>query len=97
MGPAELLSVNVIECDQALWFADDLGQVARSRPVEGSVQIRAHGEAVAAQVTVGAEGTLIARLTDTTLRGVAAGQSLVLYDGTRVLAQGTVKASRREP
>ncbi|MFS0706484.1 aminomethyltransferase beta-barrel domain-containing protein, partial [Cellulomonas sp. 179-A 9B4 NHS] len=27
------------------------------------------------------------------LRGVAAGQSLVLYDGTRVVGQGTVRAT----
>ncbi|SNT17439.1 tRNA (5-methylaminomethyl-2-thiouridylate)-methyltransferase [Micrococcales bacterium KH10] len=96
VGPAELLSVNLIECDQVNWYADDIAAAALSTAAFGQVQVRAHGEAVEAAVTAGTDGTLSARLTDTTLRGVAPGQSLVFYDGTRVLAQGTVTSSRRE-
>ncbi|GAA2244572.1 tRNA 2-thiouridine(34) synthase MnmA [Rarobacter faecitabidus] len=97
VGPAELLTVNTIDCDESFWFAGDLADRAVTEPVGGLVQIRAHAEPVPAEVRVTGEGRLTARLTGQTLRGVAAGQSLVLYDGTRVLAQGTVAAARREP
>ncbi|WP_333812452.1 tRNA 2-thiouridine(34) synthase MnmA [Timonella senegalensis] len=132
VGPAELLTVNRIVGDQAVWFADDVlaaaGQTeAGSDWFDVQVQVRAHGaqvlgrarsvalsraaeivgagrEDIATQCTR-AEGLsedlddrtmLEVELTGGTLRGVAAGQSLVLYSGTRVLGQATVVASDRK-
>ncbi len=40
-------------------------------------------------------GSIEVELTGTPLRGVAAGQSLVVYAGTRVLGQGTVDRAYR--
>lgn len=75
------------------------------------VQIRAHGEPVVARARLAPvdveddsrdggdqaedQRVLTVELTDTTLRGVAAGQSLVVYRGTRVLGQATVTSSSR--
>jgi tRNA-specific 2-thiouridylase len=52
------------------------------------VQVRAHGEAVAAQAAV-ISGELVIRLVEP-LYGVAPGQTAVLYVGTRVLGQTTI-------
>lgn len=69
---------------------------------DAEVQVRAHGEPVPARVRAvpdasGATGGMEVELVGTTLRGVAAGQSLVAYLGTRVLGQSTVVASSRAP
>lgn len=132
VGPAELLTVNRIVGDKAVWFADDvLDQVGLTQ--DGSdwfdveVQVRAHGipvagraravsldraeellgegkQEIAAQCTR-AEGVpeedsnrsmIEVELSGGTLRGVAAGQSLVIYSGTRVLGQATVVGSDRK-
>ncbi|WP_156764722.1 tRNA 2-thiouridine(34) synthase MnmA [Mycobacterium sp. 1081908.1] len=66
-------------------------------PVECAVQVRAHGETVGAVAElVGDE--LVVRLRNP-LRGVAPGQTLVLYrpdpDGDEVLGSATISATRR--
>ena len=61
---------------------------------DAEVQVRAHGAPVAARVRADGAVTEIA-LTGTPLRGVAPGQSLVVYRGTRVLGQATVARSWR--
>ncbi|QAY63172.1 tRNA 2-thiouridine(34) synthase MnmA [Xylanimonas allomyrinae] len=58
------------------------------------VQVRAHGAPVPARVRAAGEG-LVVELTGTPLRGVAAGQSVVVYRGTRVLGQATVSRAWR--
>ncbi|MBD8080145.1 tRNA 2-thiouridine(34) synthase MnmA [Cellulosimicrobium arenosum] len=103
VGPAELLSVDRVEAGGALWFDGVLeGPGARARPGEvfdAEVQVRAHGAPVPARVratTAAAGGSAMeVELTGTPLRGVAAGQSLVVYAGTRVLGQGTVDRAYR--
>jgi tRNA-specific 2-thiouridylase len=52
------------------------------------VQVRAHGDAVAAQAAV-VDSELVIRLVEP-LYGVAPGQTAVLYLGTRVLGQTTI-------
>jgi tRNA-specific 2-thiouridylase len=98
VGPAELLSVDRIEGSGALWFDGVLdGPGALAAPGEwfdAEVQVRAHGAPVPARVRA-ADGSLEADLVGTTLRGVAAGQSLVVYRGTRVLGQATVDDAYR--
>ena len=110
VGPAEMLSVDRITGDQSVWLADDvlaehaaetgLDEPAPSAWIDAEVQVRAHGEPVPARVrsvpdASGAAGGMEVELVGATLRGVAAGQSLVAYLGTRVLGQSTVVASTR--
>lgn len=150
VGPAELLSVDRIAGEKALWFDGVLEPVpvvapAASVPLvapaavvepdqgpadvvpdpdgwfDAEVQVRAHGAPVPARVRSVAppadaygdgvpegerapsSGTLAAgpgmeiELTGAPLRGVAAGQSVVVYRGTRVLGQATVSRAWRAP
>ncbi|WP_454295553.1 tRNA 2-thiouridine(34) synthase MnmA [Salana multivorans] len=117
VGPGELLSVHDVLASDVVWLADDLllEQWAQVR-----VQVRAHGEPVLASVRRTRPGVserisddaspdaagaseLHVRL-DSSLRGLAAGQSLVVYgaveagarDGCdRVLGQGTITVAGR--
>jgi tRNA-specific 2-thiouridylase len=89
VGSGEDLAVRTVEADRAVWFA---GPQA-SFPC--AVQVRAHGAAVPAHATV-RDGAVEVVLDEVgALRGVAPGQSAVLYDGTRVLGQATVTAAQR--
>jgi tRNA-specific 2-thiouridylase len=149
VGPAELLSVDRIAGEKALWFDGVLPAPASlvdptSRveplplvePVEtpadvvpdpdgwftAEVQVRAHGAPVPARVRsiasadgaygddvpegerpASADGSRPAalameiELTAAPLRGVAPGQSVVVYRGTRVLGQATVSRAWRAP
>ena len=88
VGPAEHLDVAHVRGDAAVWFGDV--------PVAGSTctaQVRAHGSDVRARVLAADAVSVTVDVAGTGLRGVAAGQSLVLYDGTRVLGQATVAAT----
>ncbi|EUA13981.1 tRNA methyl transferase family protein [Mycobacterium xenopi 4042] len=66
-----------------------------SEPVECVVQVRAHGETVPATAELD-DGTLVVRLL-APLRGVARGQTLVLYrpdpDGDEVIGSATIAAT----
>ncbi len=59
---------------------------------EALAQIRAHGEALACTVLPDDEFLRVS-LSDP-VRGVASGQSLVVYDGTRVIGSGTIGSTR---
>ncbi|MCC2334845.1 tRNA 2-thiouridine(34) synthase MnmA [Cellulomonas wangsupingiae] len=88
VGPAEHLDVAHVRGDAAVWFGDV--------PATGSTctaQVRAHGADVPARVLAADAGSVTLDVAGMGLRGVAAGQSLVLYDGTRVLGQATVAAT----
>ena len=55
-------------------------------------QVRAHGEEVPA--TAWADGDDAVRVAlDERIRGVAPGQSVVLYEGTRVVGSATISAA----
>lgn len=145
VGPAELLSVDRIAGEKALWFDGVLPASAEEpvgdltslvEPVEtpavvpdaggwfdAEVQVRAHGAPVPARVrsvahpdgaygdgvpegarpASGVDGVdpsapaMEIALTGAPLRGVAPGQSLVVYRGTRVLGQATVSRAWRSP
>lgn len=97
VGPSELLTVRAIDGDDLVWLADD-GVVGAT--FECAAQVRAHGEPVRAVATLlgpsdarRATGVAVELLDG--LRGLAPGQSLVLYDGTRVLGQSTVTSGVR--
>lgn len=92
IGAGELLSTTLLRARDVIAH-DELTVGARV-----SAQIRAHGEAISGVIeqvpdTDGSadDGLLEVRL-DTPVRGVAAGQTLVLYDGDRVLAAATLEA-----
>ena len=52
------------------------------------VQVRAHGEALAAKFAI-IDGEMVIRVLEPLL-GVAPGQTAVIYSGTRVLGQTTI-------
>lgn len=85
VGPAEALAVTVVRADRAVWFGEAPGVGTACE-----VQVRAHGAAVGARVIRADDRVEVALDEDGALRGVAPGQSLVLYAGTRVLGQATV-------
>ena len=94
VGPEELLSRKSVDGNNLVLLADPLplnnGDLSWQ---DVTVQVRAHGRPTPADVVVDIEnGTLQARLHQP-LRGLAAGQSVVVYggdSGDRVLAQATV-------
>ena len=132
---AELLSVDRITGERALWFdgvlpaplvelVDTPADVAPDPDgwFTAEVQVRAHGAPVPARVrsiaspgdaygddvpegerSPSADGShrpanaMEIELTGAPLRGVAPGQSVVVYRGTRVLGQATVSRAWRAP
>ena len=104
VGPADELVVDRVLADRAVWYDDRYGgwhdDAARAGDGLGpvSVQVRAHGAPVAATVEPPARHGEVDRVAvrlHEPLRGVAPGQSLVVYAGTRVLGQATVTSTER--
>lgn len=85
VGPETLLSVSTLVGEEAVWLAPD---VPADVPTRCEAQVRAHGATTPG--TVVRDGDRLTVELDTPMRGVAAGQSLVVYDGTRVLGQATL-------
>ena len=67
---------------------DAEGRLLACEEFSCEVQVRAHGDTVAAMARI-VDGALLIRF-DEPLAGVAAGQSAVMYRGTRVLGQVTI-------
>jgi tRNA-specific 2-thiouridylase len=97
VGPREALQVSELDASGASWCA--------APPCPGErlgVQVRAHGEEVPATVVAVAGGTddradkVRVRL-DRPLTGAAPGQTLALYQGTRVVGAATIAAARPHP
>ncbi|GEL95549.1 tRNA 2-thiouridine(34) synthase MnmA [Cellulomonas composti] len=93
VGSADDLVVHVIEGDRAGWYVSTTHGPA-ALPADLQVQVRAHGTPVAARVEH-ADATSVRVRVAAGLRGVAPGQSLVLYDADRVLGEATVTRSWR--
>ncbi|PIE27551.1 MAG: tRNA 2-thiouridine(34) synthase MnmA [Micrococcales bacterium] len=101
--PRYVLDVSVTTNTVTVGSADELltDEVAATGPVwlaripepgaQVSAQIRAHGKAHPAEIAVATETAVTVHLHDPIPR-VAAGQTLVVYDGDRVLGSGTVTA-----
>jgi tRNA-uridine 2-sulfurtransferase len=85
VGPLESLDVDALEAIRPRW--------CDTRPV-GEImvhaQIRAHGEALAARADVTSDGQRLHVRLDEPARGVAPGQAVVLYDGSRVIGSATI-------
>ncbi|WP_026530334.1 tRNA 2-thiouridine(34) synthase MnmA [Haematomicrobium sanguinis] len=105
VGPQELLDIEQLRGIKVSWAGAPVPEVAGVSSAVGSVgeefecmaQVRAHGDPVPASawVEVVTEGVteLVVRL-DEPLRGVAPGQTVVLYQGSRVLGQATIDSAR---
>jgi tRNA-specific 2-thiouridylase len=90
VGPVEALDVSVIHADRPVWTGMPSDAPAS---IHARVQMRAHGETTPAAVEVLADGTVVATL-DSPVRGIAAGQALVVYQPDRsgdiVLGSATI-------
>jgi tRNA-specific 2-thiouridylase len=85
VGPADRLAVDRLRAQRASWCGPAAEAGARI-----GVQVRAHGEEVPATVVaVTGDGDVEVAL-GRPLRGVAPGQTLALYDGTRVVGSATL-------
>jgi tRNA-uridine 2-sulfurtransferase len=85
VGPREALEVTRLRAVRPMWCA--------VRPAVGDrvgAQVRAHGEELPAEVTRLDDDEVGVRL-ERAAHGVAAGQTLVLYAGTRVLGSATLR------
>ena len=91
VGPAELLDADEVSAARPIWSGMELP----AGPLDCEVQLRAHGETVPATVSVDGD-QVVARL-HRPVRGVAAGQALVLYRpddaGDIVLGSATITGS----
>jgi tRNA-uridine 2-sulfurtransferase len=88
VGPPTLLDVDRIEGGAPIWCGTPI-----ALPSLLDIQVRAHGTTTPAEVTV-EDGMMIANVVDT-IRGVAPGQAMVAYSGTRVVASATIQRTRR--
>ncbi|WP_347353616.1 tRNA 2-thiouridine(34) synthase MnmA [Intrasporangium sp.] len=89
VGTADLLGVNAITGDHARWCGPAPAGVVRV-----GAQVRAHGEEVPARAR--AQGDRVEVRLSGRVRGVAPGQSVVLYEGTRVVGSATIASARLE-
>ena len=83
VGPHDALAVERILGERPTWTQGPVASIW-----SGLVQVRAHGEAMPAQVRVhdGALDVLLA----SAATGIAPGQAVVLYDGDRVVGSATI-------
>lgn len=89
VGPVEALAVSAVQAGDVVWF-DQVPVGTRC-----TAQVRAHGRDVRVRLDADAGNGLAVLVEDgEQLHGVATGQSLVLYDGDRVLAQATIEQVR---
>ncbi len=92
VGPAEALEVRAIDATRPVWS----GCPPPSAPIECLVQLRAHGECYPA-VCQPASADLVRISLRQPVRGVAAGQAAVFYDGDAVLGSATITRTRPAP
>ncbi len=89
VGPPAMLDVDLIEGIRVIWA----GPAITVDPVEVHAQVRAHGVPVPA--TARMDGDRLVVVLDEPIRGLATGQAVVLYDGTRVVGSATIDRTRR--
>ena len=87
VGPRERLAVERLRGIRPRWC----GTVPER--LEGTVQLRAHGEEHRAVVTVADDGVDIELLDPA--YGIAPGQAAVVYDGSRVVGSATIAVTER--
>jgi tRNA-specific 2-thiouridylase len=90
IGPREQLLGRGVVARELNWLAEPVGPGARV-----SVQVRHRSSAVAAEV-LRVEGGEIELALDEPVAAITPGQSLVVYDGSRVLGGGIIERGLRE-
>jgi tRNA-specific 2-thiouridylase len=101
VGPEALLAIDEIRGIKVSWAGLPINEVGSGADFDCYAQVRAHGDPVPARARMERAtddaGTvtenLVVTLTDP-LRGVAPGQTVVLYQGSRVLGQATIDTAR---
>lgn len=100
VGPEAMLAIDEIRGIKVSWAGLPIAEIATGADFDCFAQVRAHGDPVPATARMeapansdGVSGELVVTLTDP-LRGVAPGQTVVLYQGSRVLGQATIDAAR---
>jgi tRNA-uridine 2-sulfurtransferase len=88
VGPREQLTVDRIEGIRPRWCG-----TVPSGPLQGTVQLRAHGEEHRAVLTVDGDSVTVDLLDPA--QGIAPGKAAVVYDGTRVVGSCTISAASR--
>ncbi|MDP3969663.1 MAG: tRNA 2-thiouridine(34) synthase MnmA [Nocardioides sp.] len=88
VGPREALGVDGLEAVAPRWCGAPL-----TAPLTGTVQLRAHGEEHSATVHPDGERVLVDL--HEPAAGIAPGQAVVVYDGTRVVGSATITSTRR--
>ncbi len=90
IGPKDLLSISGIRATKAVWLAPD---ISANDWIDTTVQVRSAGRPLRAKVR--GDGDDIHVDLQEELRGLARGQSVVVYDDTRVLGQGVIAETTR--
>ena len=88
VGPREELTVDHVTAFKPRWCG-----TVPAEPLHGTVQLRAHGEEHRAVVTVYGDDVTVELLEPA--RGIAPGQAVVVYEGTRVVGSATITAAVR--
>ncbi|MYS71607.1 tRNA 2-thiouridine(34) synthase MnmA, partial [Streptomyces sp. SID5926] len=88
VGPAEALDVDALRAIKPRWCG-----AAPTGPGTYTAQLRAHGGETEVRAEL-VDGTLEVTFTEP-VRGVAPGQAIVLYDGTRVVGSATIASTTR--
>jgi len=87
VGPRERLAVSGLSAIRPRWCGN------APTALEGTVQLRAHGDEHRARVTVLGDEVAVELLDPA--YGIAPGQAVVIYDGTRVVGSATISATTR--
>ena len=87
VGPRDALAVRGIRAVRPTWTAQPL-----ATEWSGEVQVRAHGHPMAATVWVGDKDLEV--VLDVAAAGIAPGQAVVLYEGSRVVGSATISATQ---
>jgi tRNA-specific 2-thiouridylase len=88
VGPASALDVTALTAIKPRWCG-----TAPTGPGAYTAQLRAHGDETEVTAEL-VDGELRVRFTEP-VRGVAPGQAVVLYDGTRVVGSATIASTVR--
>jgi len=92
VGPRAHLEVWGLLGDDAVWTCG----VAPDAPFEAVVQVRAHSEEHAAEVVAVCDGRGVEVRLHSPIIGVAPGQTVALYDGTRVVGSARIARTIRD-
>ncbi len=90
VGPRAALAVDGLAAIRPRWCGTAPGSGV---PMECTVQLRAHGEEHRAVVRVDGDAVEVDLLDPAS--GIAPGQAVVVYDGSRVVGSATISATRR--